>query len=191
MGILSKLNVILPSILFEFYFLSGPITYYTRSASPESFFWLVILIKIGIGYLVYRLYRLNNRNLVFSGPALAALLVIAAYVVYFLSPDTTSPVVGGYNTIFLAVNLLFLIGYWRYPDVIQTRLEQLNSSNKVNRLYRILISLFFAWAPIGVLIGEESGLVQSGVVLLWIGFHMITEGITRPRDISETNRQVT
>lgn len=174
----SKTKALLPSIFFEFYFLSSLVADFIRYGSPENSLWLIsFVIKIGLGYLAYRLYISYSKKVAALGPSLISLLVISVYLFFYISP-ALFPMVSGYNILLLSANTLFLFRYWRHINIIQGRLEQSSSSHpNQHKFYIIGLLLFIVWATIEVLVGVESGLRQSGVALFWITFHMLAEGI--------------
>ena len=164
----SRLKTLSYSLIFEVYFLTGFITYFIMYDLPENSLWLIsFFFKGALGYLVYRLYIANNKKLVALGISLVFFLIIAAYLVFFLTPSL-SPTFGGYTSLLFWANSFFLFRYWRYPDIIQTRLER---SGWYKKIALIMALIFISWATIELIAGGESGLLQIGVALYWISFH--------------------
>ena len=158
MVISSKLKTLSYSLLFELYLLSGIITYLIRYDLPENSLWLIsFFIKIGLGYLIYGLYISNSKKVVALGLSLIIVIIIATYAVFFLSRDTLYPIVGGFPIVLLSANSFFLSRYWRYPDIIQTRLER---SGYYNKFILILTFSFMAWVTIDLIAGIGSGFSQ-------------------------------
>jgi len=163
--------------------LIGLITYFIRYDLPENSIWLIIFfIKIGLGYIVYRLYISSSKKVAALGISLIIVLMIATYVVFYLSRDTLSPIVGGYSSVLLSANSFFLFRYWRYPAITETRLER---SGWYKKIILITVLIFVAWATIELIAGVESGLRQTGVALFWIGFHTSTGILMKTKVISQ------
>jgi hypothetical protein len=176
MNILSRLKILLPSISFECYYLIWYVTYFARDGCPENFLWLVsFFIKTGLGYLVYRLYVSPRNKIAILGPSLVLAVVIVVYIIFFVSPDVLSPVIGGYGSLLLSANSFFLFRYSRHPDIIIDRINNPDYPIKRAGVSAISTLIIVVWATIEILTGTGSGLLQLGVLFFWIGFHVIIE----------------
>ncbi len=175
----SKPKALFFPFLFEFYYFSAAIVFSMKHGLPSviSFF-----IKVGLGYLAYRLYISRNKKNAVLGLLLVLVLIIAPYIVFFINP-AVSETVGGYPTVLLTANTLFFLRYWRQPDIIIARWESQNSPTKSShRLFLLVLLMFTLWASIEVLVGVESGARQLGMALFWLGFYASAEGMDNPKD---------
>ncbi|MDO8717039.1 MAG: hypothetical protein Q7J73_09605 [Dehalococcoidales bacterium] len=207
MDISTKLKSLLPSLLFEVYFLSAIILFFATQGLPKNPFWLIsFFIKIGLGYLVFRLYISRNKKIAVAGPWFVLVLAIAAYLIFFISPGL-SETLGGYGAVLLSANSLFLFRYLRNPNIVLAMLDTRYLENKSkdnyftyyktanifysigSRRFTIIVELLlFCWAMIEVFIGG-SGILQLWVLISWIIIHASTEGIMTPKSRSIERKQ--
>ena len=167
----SKLKSLSYSSIFEFYFLVSIISYLLRQGLPKNTDWLIILlIKVALGYLSYRLYISKDKKTAVKGVLLVLVLIAVPYIMPFINP-IISTTLGGYATVLLSANTFFFIRYFKNPQVIL-------SNKRMNKIVLIVNLIIICWTTIEILVdGTESGLLQLFVVLNWIVFYVEAEGI--------------
>ncbi len=182
-----RINLLLPSILFECYFIAEGIWLFIKSGTPEYSLWvLAYVIKFGLGYLVYRLYISQSRKLSLLGPFALVLLIIGAYITYYLELNTIYRILGGFDLILLGANTFFLFRYFKHPDIISANLERANYSLKQiknsNNMIQNSTSLLTGVAIFTIIINMYDGIIQLLITGIWIIFCSFTEGIIKAKN---------
>lgn len=195
MTTLDKLKVLSFAILFEAFGLSQLVFGLTKYSPPNALWPIILIIKFGIGYIVYRLYISRKNGLRLFGRFLVLAFIIAAYAFYYINPTAYS-YVGGHNPILLSASTLFLIRYLRHPDILQSfndRLIIYYGSRPFNQVALVVMFVIIVWAIVDIYTGIGNFFRQSMTFLLWIPYYAWVEGnpISNNRNPSETLQKLT
>ena len=181
-----KRIILLPVILFEVYFIADYIRYFATNGQPNVPYWILIcLVKIVIGFIVYRLYISKRKNVSMWGPLILIIDMILTFIAYYAHLDQLSNLLIGGTFILLAANTVFLHRYFKVPEIIDAYFEGLTNVEKrpfgnAAFWYRSVITLEFAIVFLAA-IGREDSIMAWGAWLWWVVFYASIEGIIKKR----------
>jgi len=114
-------HALIMGAMFEVFFAYLVFRSWTSSGSSlASYWWLVVLVKVGLGYLTFRLYTSRRKKLAVVGSLLAVGVVATTYIVFLTSPQGLSVVFGSYFVYMLTANTLFLFWYYRSKEALKS-----------------------------------------------------------------------
>jgi hypothetical protein len=169
----AKTHTLIIGAIFEVFFLYFGVTSFMKlGIATYSLWWLSILVKIGLGYLTYRLYSSQKTILAIFGAVLALLLVLTSYITFWISPNSgLSLLVGGYIVFLFTSNTFFIYRYFKNRAAIKL------SESK----YYFVTEIFQLLVFLSNLVGYRlSGLGTMLFLILWILFYLKTEGYIKP-----------
>ena len=157
--------VLIMTVFFEIYFLYLEIMAIIKTGVSNTFWWIPLFVKIGLGYLTYKFYISNNKKLAVLGAVLTIIIIATTLTVYFASRENLAPILGGHLIFLITVNTLFLYRYYSHPGVIKLKPSR----------YYILIVI----GMILMLYYSVSRLIpQIFLLIYWTVFYLEVEGVT-------------
>jgi len=163
--------------LFEIYFLySGISGSIQNEIQNPQYLWLRLISKVLLGFLVYKLYTAGNKKLAVSGAFLTVAILATIYVVYVVSPDRESPILGGFFFFVISVNTFFLIRYLRHPEFIFQPTMIPDKFYLKPAFMALSHAVVLVWVSI-----SPDGIMQWIILLGWISLYLATEGVWAPK----------
>jgi hypothetical protein len=181
-----KFNRLLPSFFFECYFFVYLVASLVRFGIPDYSWWIPnLILKFGIGYLIYRLYISKSRKFYLLGPSLLVLLIAVAFITYYLHSTTMYRIVGGYEIILFGTNTFFIFRYFKYPNIIANSFKKMNyaitqsTNSKYISKIENSITLMVCCAIFVIIVNAYNGITNLVIALIWIIYHLLAEGIIK------------
>jgi hypothetical protein len=170
----SRKHALIIVAIFELYFVySYVISFFLTNTSPYSFWWITALVKIGLGYLTYKLYTSQNKIWAILGAGLTVAVIVTTTIISSISPNVLSPVFGGVLFFLLPANTLFLYRYCKNREAIKLHMNKYYIVVEIFLLLNLLLS---------ILNYSGRGIFQWGSLLYWILFYLETEGFYKPNN---------
>lgn len=144
-------------IYFIVSFLLGALGIRGTGFSEIPYWWASVIVKVGLGCLVYLLFVSERKYTTGFGVLLVLLLFVLSIVVYYTSRDFLFSILGGVGTILLTTNTLMMIRLYKKP---RSRLiEEIGKKKwQITITLTILIATFqlvsnYGWTYIVVVLG--------------------------------------
>jgi hypothetical protein len=164
-------------ILFEIYFLYNGITGLVQiEVQSTQAIWLKIIIKVVLGFVVFKLYTAGNKRLAITGTLFAVVILATIYAVYIVSPDVVYPILGGMTFFVISLNSFFLIHYLRHPESITGSAVPPDKFYAKPAFRAGILAIVLLWITV-----SPSGLMQLATLLFWLLFYLRTEGVWVPK----------
>jgi len=164
---------IIITAVIQVYFVYIWVYAFQKAELPDSPLpWLMILAKIGLAYVTYKLFIYKDGKLLALGCLLPVIVVITTYGFYFTSPEKISPIVGGFVTMFVFINLFFLYRYIKIPDAIKWT---------YGKNHKVWLALLILAIMVYGLLRIESGLPIISSMFVCLTFHAQNKISNLPR----------
>jgi hypothetical protein len=133
---------------------------------PYVLTWSYDVVKIVLGYVLYKLYSSESRKQKIAGLILTVFIIVLPIILHYSNLETASIILGGWGLFILAANSVFLYMYWRYPERYD-----LDFVHKEISPIMVIVCIVAAF--------PQGGLAVLAALYFWVMIHSVNFGVIK------------